>query len=54
MRIVPHVTGAIQDWIECVAKIPVGETDEEPDMCIVELGGTVGDIDGTHSRLACA
>ena len=45
VQIVPHVTGAIQDWIERVAKIPVDETDEEPDVCIVELGGTVGDIE---------
>ena len=41
----PHVTGPIQDWIERVAKIPVGETNEEPDVCIVELGGTVGGIE---------
>ncbi|EKM56591.1 uncharacterized protein PHACADRAFT_118408 [Phanerochaete carnosa HHB-10118-sp] len=43
--IVPHVTNAIQDWVERVAKIPVDDTDEEPDVCIVELGGTVGDIE---------
>ena len=42
MQIVPHVTGAIKDWIERVAKIPVDETDEEPDMSIVELGGDRG------------
>ena len=40
-----HITGPIQDWIEHVAKIPVGEMDEEPDVCIVELGGTVGSIE---------
>ncbi|KAF8632151.1 hypothetical protein AX17_004893 [Amanita inopinata Kibby_2008] len=45
VQIVPHVTNAIQDWIERVSKIPVDETDEEPDVCIVELGGTVGDIE---------
>ena len=45
VQIVPHVTGAIQDWIERVAKILVDETDKEPDVCIVELGGTVGDIE---------
>ena len=36
---------AIQDWIERVAKIPVDDTNEEPDVCIIELGGTVGDIE---------
>ncbi|EPQ53698.1 CTP synthase [Gloeophyllum trabeum ATCC 11539] len=45
VQIIPHVTNAIQDWIERVSKIPVDETDEEPDVCIVELGGTVGDIE---------
>ncbi|KLO05883.1 CTP synthase [Schizopora paradoxa] len=45
VQIVPHVTNAIQDWIERVSKIPVDDTDEEPDVCIIELGGTVGDIE---------
>jgi CTP synthase len=45
VQVVPHVTNAIQDWIESVAKIPVDETGEEPDVCIIELGGTVGDIE---------
>ncbi|KDR76421.1 hypothetical protein GALMADRAFT_246761 [Galerina marginata CBS 339.88] len=45
VQIVPHITNAIQDWIERVSKVPVDESDEEPDVCIVELGGTVGDIE---------
>ncbi|KAI3604825.1 ctp synthase [Moniliophthora roreri] len=45
VQIIPHVTNAIQDWIERVSKIPVDETGEEPDVCIVELGGTIGDIE---------
>ncbi|KAG1790636.1 CTP synthase N-terminus-domain-containing protein [Suillus plorans] len=45
VQIVPHVTNAIQDWIQRVSKIPVDESAEEPDICIVELGGTVGDIE---------
>ncbi|KAL1687585.1 CTP synthase N-terminus-domain-containing protein [Schizophyllum commune] len=45
VQIVPHVTNAIQDWIERVSKVPVDDTAEEPDVCIVELGGTVGDIE---------
>ena len=36
-KIVPHVTNAIQDWIERVAKIPADETDEESDVCIIEV-----------------
>ena len=35
---VPHVTNAIQDWIERVAKFPVDESGAEPDVCIIELG----------------
>jgi CTP synthase len=34
---VPHLTNAIQDWIERVSKMPVDETGEEPDVCIVEV-----------------
>jgi CTP synthase (UTP-ammonia lyase) len=37
LQIVPHVTNAIQDWIERVAKIPVDDTGEEPDVCIIEV-----------------
>ncbi|KAG8733020.1 CTP synthase ura7 [Ceratobasidium sp. 414] len=44
-EIIPHVTNAIQDWIERVSKVPVDDTGEEPDVCIIELGGTVGDIE---------
>ncbi|OBZ77447.1 CTP synthase [Grifola frondosa] len=36
-EIVPHVTNAIQDWIDRVSKIPVDESGEEPDVCIVEV-----------------
>ena len=45
VQVVPHVTDAIKEWIERVAKIPVDDTHEEPDVCIVELGGTVGDME---------
>ncbi|CAL3970689.1 unnamed protein product [Diplocarpon coronariae] len=45
VQVVPHLTDAIQDWIERVARIPVDDTNEQPDVCIVELGGTVGDIE---------
>ncbi|KIX96523.1 uncharacterized protein Z520_07789 [Fonsecaea multimorphosa CBS 102226] len=45
VQVVPHITNAIQDWIERVARIPVDDTKEQPDVCIIELGGTVGDIE---------
>ncbi|CAO2175098.1 unnamed protein product [Urochloa humidicola] len=45
VQIVPHITNAIQEWIERIAMIPVDGRDGTPDVCIVELGGTIGDIE---------
>uniref|UniRef100_A0A8R1HXL7 CTP synthase n=3 Tax=Caenorhabditis japonica TaxID=281687 RepID=A0A8R1HXL7_CAEJA len=46
VQMIPHLTDAIVDWIERVAQIPVDGSDEQPDVCIIELGGTIGDIEG--------
>jgi CTP synthase len=45
VQVVPHVTDAIQSWVERVADLPVDQSGEKPDVCIIELGGTVGDIE---------
>ncbi|KAL2151432.1 hypothetical protein VTH82DRAFT_6530 [Thermothelomyces myriococcoides] len=45
VQIVPHVTDSIKEWIRRVSKIPVDGSSEEPDVCIIELGGTIGDIE---------
>lgn len=48
VQVVPHITDAIQAWIERVATIPVdgqGNRGAQPDVCMIELGGTVGDIE---------
>ncbi|KAK9747765.1 hypothetical protein RND81_02G013700 [Saponaria officinalis] len=45
VQVVPHITDAIQEWIERVAKIPVDGQDGPPDVCVIELGGTIGDIE---------
>ncbi|KAJ3038780.1 CTP synthase ura7 [Rhizophlyctis rosea] len=45
VQVVPHITDAIQEWVERVAHIPVDDSGEAPDVCIIELGGTVGDIE---------
>ena len=45
VQLVPHVTDFIQDYIRTTAKIPV-DNDIDPDVCIIELGGTVGDYEG--------
>lgn len=42
VQIVPHLTNAIQDWVEKVARTPVNESQTQPDVCVIELGGTVG------------
>lgn len=34
VQVVPHITDAMQDWLERVAKIPVDDSGEEPDVCI--------------------
>ncbi|KAL9327247.1 hypothetical protein ACSQ67_007892 [Phaseolus vulgaris] len=43
--VVPHITDAIQDWIERVAHIPVDGKTGPADVCVIELGGTIGDIE---------
>ncbi|EJP64949.1 hypothetical protein ACQRIT_000933 [Beauveria bassiana] len=45
VQVVPHITDAIQEGIERVANTPVDDSGEAPDVCIVELGGTVGDLE---------
>lgn len=45
VQVVPHITDAIQEWVERVAQIPVSESKKIPQVCIVELGGTIGDIE---------
>ncbi|KAF0697998.1 Aste57867_11329 [Aphanomyces stellatus] len=45
VQVVPHVTDAIQAWIERVAQIPVEEDGKPADICLIEVGGTVGDIE---------
>ncbi|KAI0105320.1 CTP synthase N-terminus-domain-containing protein [Nemania sp. FL0031] len=45
VQIVPHIVDHIKDWIRRVAHTSVDGSGEEPDVCIIELGGTVGDIE---------
>ncbi|XP_033226029.1 CTP synthase-like isoform X2 [Belonocnema kinseyi] len=46
VQVVPHITDAIQEWVERVASQSVSEDGNTPEVCIIELGGTIGDIDG--------
>ncbi|KAM4873110.1 CTP synthase 1 isoform 2-T5 [Thomomys bottae] len=45
VQVVPHITDAIQEWVMRQALIPVDEDGLEPQVCVIELGGTVGDIE---------
>lgn len=56
VQVIPHVTNAVQSWIERVALLPVGREGREfldrdngsgiaNDVCIIELGGTIGDLE---------
>ncbi|XP_065639488.1 CTP synthase 1-B [Hydra vulgaris] len=40
VQVVPHITNEIQEWIESVAT-----SDISNDICTIELGGTIGDIE---------
>ncbi|KAM8977035.1 CTP synthase 2 [Pelodytes ibericus] len=46
VQVVPHITDAIQEWVMNQAKVPVDSDQKEPQICVIELGGTIGDIEG--------
>uniref|UniRef100_A0A8D0HNR3 CTP synthase n=1 Tax=Sphenodon punctatus TaxID=8508 RepID=A0A8D0HNR3_SPHPU len=46
LAVVPHITDAVQEWVMNQAKVPVGSDKMEPQICVIELGGTIGDIEG--------
>jgi CTP synthase len=41
-KIANHVAKAIQEWIRRVAMVPVDGKEGPADVCIIELGGTIG------------
>ncbi|MGY8702956.1 MAG: CTP synthase, partial [Candidatus Poseidoniales archaeon] len=45
VQVVPHITDEIQNWIERVACVSSDSSSLPPDACVIELGGTVGDIE---------
>eukprot|EP00400_MALV-I_sp_L67-5_P000729 gene729-137_t len=45
VQVIPHITNCLQEWIEEVAYISVDGLPGPPDVCLIELGGTVGDIE---------
>lgn len=47
VQMVPHVTDYIKEWLLDAAKVDVGYGYDNNDVCIIELGGTVGDHEGS-------
>mmetsp|Transcript_90 Transcript_90/g.209 ORF Transcript_90/g.209 Transcript_90/m.209 type:complete len:639 (-) Transcript_90:82-1998(-) len=47
VRMVPHVTDAFNDWIVDMARTCVDGSSQSPQVCLIELGGTVGDVECT-------
>ncbi|CAN6331813.1 unnamed protein product [Urochloa humidicola] len=45
VQVAKHVTKEVQEWIKRVAVVPVDGKDGPADVCIIELGGTIGDIE---------
>lgn len=47
VQVVPHITTEIQDWLERVARVPTDASGTQADVCLIEVGGTVGDIESS-------
>lgn len=45
VQIIPHITNEIIERIVAVTQRPVDEYNTEPDIVVIELGGTIGDIE---------
>ena len=45
VQIIPHGSDLVIELLESISEIQVDGTGEKPEMCLVEIGGTVGDIE---------
>eukprot|EP00931_Biecheleriopsis_adriatica_P053189 TRINITY_DN310_c0_g2_i1.p1 TRINITY_DN310_c0_g2~~TRINITY_DN310_c0_g2_i1.p1 ORF type:complete len:691 (-),score=128.72 TRINITY_DN310_c0_g2_i1:59-1900(-) len=45
VQVVPHITGEIVDWINSTAQKSCDGSFLKPQICMIELGGTIGDIE---------
>eukprot|EP00198_Chlamydomonas_reinhardtii_P008272 XP_001697609.1 CTP synthase [Chlamydomonas reinhardtii] len=52
VQVVPHITDAIQDWIQRVAARPVDGNSGVPHVCVIELGGTEPLEESVRTKLA--
>jgi len=48
VQVVPHVTNKIKSMIVEATKIPVYDSESLAEICIIEVGGTIGDIESMH------
>lgn len=55
VQVVPHITDEIMDQISKTSRLPITTSEDpdckpidnkQPDICIIEVGGTIGDIEG--------
>jgi CTP synthase len=51
VQIIPHVINEILERILAVSTRPVDSSGAEPDVCVIELGGTIGYIASIFNRL---
>ena len=47
VQVIPHITDSVQDWIEEISSVSADGSGETPEACVIELGGTVGDIESS-------
>eukprot|EP00761_Pharyngomonas_kirbyi_P004694 gb/GECH01004699.1/.p1 GENE.gb/GECH01004699.1/~~gb/GECH01004699.1/.p1 ORF type:complete len:623 (+),score=161.61 gb/GECH01004699.1/:1-1869(+) len=45
VQVIPHVTNEIMNWVRRVAHTSSDGKEGYPDVCIIEVGGTIGDIE---------
>ena len=45
VQIIPHITNRIQELIINAAYTPINKNKDVPEICIIEVGGTIGDIE---------
>ncbi|CAD8060948.1 unnamed protein product [Paramecium sonneborni] len=48
VQVIPHVVDEIKSWIRNLTTVPLKQnTNEKPEILLVEVGGTVGDLEST-------
>lgn len=45
VQVVPHICDEIKSCIDLASKIPTDGQTDKPDICVIEVGGTIGDIE---------